>query len=180
MMNKDLLMKRISENGSGCHNGLRILLTAFRNTSSEKLIRCFGEKYHTLILENDKAESIRQLYSGFDCLSPDYAICFGQKPVIRDKLYIETAGRSENTCRMTSFDTDRLVCALEQSGLSVRISDNAGTSFCNNLYFHGLEYIKKNSCGIKMVFIHIPFEKNISDFSSFSERLDSALDIFFG
>lgn len=62
----------------------------------------------------------------------------------------------------------------------VHISTNAGTSFCNNIYAHGLKYLIENLDDIKMVFVHVTFEKNISDFDDFSERLIFALNKFVG
>ena len=156
----------------------KILLTAFKGTSSEKLISCFGEEYHKLVLENHKEKSVEQLVKLLKHNNFDNVISFGQKPVIRDKLYIELEGKIYGTSYKTNFDIDRLMNVLEHSGFSVHISNNAGTSFCNNIYAHGLKYIKENAYKTKMLFIHVPFEKNISDFDDFSERLVIAADEF--
>lgn len=37
-----------------------VLLTAFKGTSSERLVNCFDNTYHKLILKNDKCKSVSQ------------------------------------------------------------------------------------------------------------------------
>ena len=156
----------------------KILLTAFKGTSSEKLISCFSSEFHKLILENHKEKSVEQLVQLLERNNFDYVISFGQKPVIRDKLYIELTGKINNISYKTDFDADSLKELLFHAGFEVHISNNAGTSFCNNIYANGLKYIRDNACKTKMLFIHVPFEKNISDFDDFSERLITAADEF--
>ena len=153
----------------------KILLTAFKGTSSEKVIGCFDEAYRRLILENDKVISVNQLISELENDRFDYVISFGQKPVIKDKIYVECSGRLGDTEYETDFDIIRLVSALKLNGFSVHISNNAGTSYCNNLYARGLKIILERAYKGRMVFIHIPFEKNISDFNDFSDRLIKAI-----
>lgn len=153
----------------------KILLTAFKGTSSEKVIGCFDESYRRLILENDKVISVNQLISELENDPFDYLISFGQKPVIKDKIYVECSGRLGDTEYETDFDIIRLVSALKQYGFSVHISNNSGTSYCNNLYARGLKIILERAYKGRMVFIHIPFEKNISDFNDFSDRLIKAI-----
>lgn len=154
------------------------LLTAFRGTSSEKLVSCFSGEFHKLILENHKEKSVDQLVQLLNCNNFDYVISFGQKPVIRDKLYIELVGKINDVSYKTDFDIDKLTASLKSSRFSVHISNNAGTSFCNNIYAHGLKYLEENDCKTKMIFIHVPFEKNISDFDDFSGKLTKAVDEF--
>lgn len=153
----------------------KFLLTAFKGTSSEKVIGCFDEAYRRLILENDKVNSAEQLISEMEKDRFDYVISFGQKPVIKDKIYVECSGRLGDTTYETGFDIIRLVSALKNYGFSVHISNNAGTSYCNHLYARGLEYILERLYMGNMVFIHIPFEKNISDIKDFSDRLIKAI-----
>ncbi|MBP0956520.1 MAG: hypothetical protein J5997_04040 [Oscillospiraceae bacterium] len=153
----------------------KILLTAFKGTSSEKVIGCFNEAYRRLILENDKVISVNQLISELENDRFDYVISFGQKPVIKDKIYVECSGRLGDTEYETDFDIIRLVSALKHNEFSVHISNNAGTSYCNNLYARGLKIILERAYKGRMVFIHIPFEKNISDLNDFSDRLIKAI-----
>lgn len=157
---------------------MKILLTAFAHTSSEKLIRRFDGSYGELVLVNHKEKSVYQLISAICADQYDYIIAFGQKPVIKDKVYIELQGRIENKILLTDFDTDRFASCLANEGLFVRFSHNAGTSFCNHIYANGLKYISENGCGAKMCFVHVPFEKNISDFHDFSDKLVRAITAF--
>lgn len=158
----------------------KILLTAFEGTSSEKLIARLGEyisSANTLNLENDKLKSVSILSEFIEYNEYDYIFCFGQKPVIKDKVYIESCGRIDDTIYKTDFDMTRLAAALKSVGLSFRYSENAGTSYCNNLYAYGLKLIYKRRLKSKMVFIHIPFEKNISDFNSFCDKICNAINV---
>lgn len=153
----------------------KILLTGFKGTSSDKLMGCFDDTYRRLILENDKVISADQLISEMENDGFDYVISFGQKPVIKDKIYVECSGRLDDTIYETGFDICKLVSALKHNGFSVHISNNAGSSFCNNLYARGLKFILERAYKGNMVFIHIPFEKNISDIDDFFDRLIKAI-----
>lgn len=159
-------------------NKSAVLLTAFRGTSSEKLAARFDDAYRKIILENDKTVSIEQLFNALENNNISYIFSFGQKPAIKDKIYIELLGRTGDTIYKTAFDTDRLAAVLSRHNFPVRISSNAGTSFCNHIYARGLKHISENHCDAKMVFIHVPFEKNISDFEDYSLRLIGALNDF--
>ena len=46
-----------------------------------------------------------------------------------------------------------------------------GNSYCNELYWNGLRYIKESQLDTKMVFIHVPYEKIISDVEVFRRKL---------
>lgn len=157
-----------------------VLLTAFKGTSSENLLHYFHDSYSKLILENDKVKSMNRLISTLEANTFDFIISFGQKPVIKDKIYIELAGRLGDTVYITDFETDSLASALMDHGFSVHISSNAGTSFCNHIYAHGLKYIMERAYGARMVFVHVPFAKNITDLGQFSDRLMQAVDCFRG
>ena len=151
-----------------------ILLTAFRDTSAELLI-ANTTAYKTLILPNDKIKDSEKLIDAILVERLDYLISFGQRPNIKNKVHIETTARDDDFLISTNFDFDKLKLAFEQNGIVSKISNNAGTSFCNQLYLNGLKYISQNGLNTKMVFVHIPFEKNISDLESFSERIFYAI-----
>lgn len=157
------------------HNA-HVLLTAFQGTSSETLLRRFGSDYAKLILVNHKDRSVNQLISALREEHFDYVFSFGQKPVIRDKIYLELQGRLDGRAWQTTLDPEPLASALKAEGFPVTFSANAGTSFCNHLYASGLNHIAQTGSGTGMMFLHIPFAKNISDFPDFSERLFRALE----
>ena len=98
-------------------------------------------------------------------------VSLGQRPNIKDKVHIETRARKGEACIVTTFDCDRLKRSLEQNGLQVKRSDNAGTSFCNELYWNGLRFLEENEWKTQMVFLHVPFEKHISDMEGFRNRV---------
>lgn len=152
-----------------------ILLTAFCGTSAEWLIRD-TERYKTLFLPNDKTKDSEKLINVITNEKFAYVISFGQRPNIKDKVHIETTAHDVESAIATDFDCRKLKDLFEQNGIVSKISYNAGTSFCNQLYFNGLRYISQNSPGIKMVFVHIPFMKNITDFGSFRQRIFKAIE----
>jgi len=159
----------------------KILLTAFHNTSSELLIKN-TTNYEMLILPNDKVKDSELLIEAVSSRKYDYVISFGQRPIIKDKVHIETtAAKADGICIDTNFDCEILKDIFEESGIIAKISHNAGSSFCNSLYFNGLKYINENGLKTKMVFIHIPFAKNISCFKNFCVQILCVLEkICFG
>lgn len=148
----------------------RILLTAFRGTSAELLIKS-AKNYETLFLRNDKIRDSEKLIDVISDEKFDYVISFGQRPNIKNKVHIETTAKDDEFYINTNFDCDRLKALLEENGVISKISHNAGTSFCNKLYLNGLKYISQNNLDTKMVFVHIPFMKNIADFDSFCKQI---------
>lgn len=156
-----------------------VLLTAFHGTSSEKIIQSFGDEYYKLILVNDKGSSVNQLISAIDIHRPDYIISFGQKPVIKDKIYIEFIGREKGIMYETNFDVEKLEYAFKHVGFTVCKSYNAGTSYCNHIYANGLKYLREKEYEGKMVFIHVPFAKNMLSLSEYSTSLKSAIEVYF-
>lgn len=147
-----------------------ILLTAFRYSSAELLIKDTRD-YNTLLLPNDKVQDSEKLISAILSKKPDYVISFGQRPNIKNKVHIETTAKDGEIVINTNFDCERLKYLFEQNGVISKISHNAGTSYCNQLYLNVLKYIFQNYIDTKMVLIHIPFMKNISDFDVFYKRI---------
>lgn len=147
-----------------------ILLTAFRGTSSEALVR-ETKSYKNLLLPNDKTKDAELLIQAIKENVPNYVICFGQRPNIKNKVHIEVRAQVGETTLETDFDCNRLMEAFRRQGVDVRLSGNAGSSFCNHLYFSGLEFIRQSEMSVKMVFVHIPFLKNIDDFGEFKDRV---------
>lgn len=159
-------------------NKPKVLLTAFKNTSSERLIHFFDDSFAKLILENHKEYSTSQLYSELEKHRYSHVISLGQKPVIREKIYIEKKAKNGDVSYETTADIQAMKNEFEKNGLAVHLSENAGTSFCNNIYFYGLQYINDSGSDTKMVFVHIPFEKNIADFRCFSEKIISGINYY--
>ncbi len=157
----------------------RILLTAFVGTSAESLVKGIesGSLYRVLYLPNDKMKDSELLIEVLQQEPLDYVISFGQRPNIKDKVHIETMARKGEDVLITAFECERLKRCLEQNGLPVKLSDNAGTSYCNELYWNGLKYILDKNLSTQMVFLHVPFEKNISNLKQFVEGMKVVLSL---
>lgn len=72
----------------------------------------------------------------------------------------------------TNFEIDSFKQKLEQQNINYSESKNPGTSYCNLVYWNSLNYIKEKKLDCKFLFIHIPFEKNISDISKLQKKLN--------
>lgn len=152
----------------------KVLLTAFRGSSAEQLIR-YAKDFDSLILPNDKVKDSEKLFNKIIDGAYNYVFSFGQKPNIKNKVHIETTGRNGITSVETSFDCVQLQNGFISNGITAKISHNAGTSYCNCLYYNGLNYIQQNNLKQKMVFIHIPFSKNIDDTDLFFTNINDTL-----
>lgn len=144
----------------------KVLLTVFRGSSAEQLIK-YAEEFDILILPNDKVKDSVILINRIADDIYDYVFSFGQRPNIKNKVHIETTGRNGLTSVKTDFDCEQLQKLFESNGITAKISHNAGTLFCNSLYYNGMNCIQQNNLKTKMVFIHIPLLKNIDNFDSF-------------
>lgn len=148
----------------------RVLLTAFRGSSAEQLIK-YANGFDTLVLPNDKIKDSEKLIKKIAYSTYDYVFSFGQKPNIKNKVYIETNARSKERIVATAFDCERLQDLFESNDIISKISHNAGTSYCNCLYYNGLSYIQNNHLKTRMIFIHIPFFENINDTDCFFTKV---------
>lgn len=149
--------------------GHSILLTAFRGTSAQLLLEG-AENCQVLLLPNDKILDSEILIG---CLSNerfDYIVSIGQKPNIRDKIHIETTAGKGDLRISTGFDCDRLANLFARNGIPAKLSHRAGTSYCNELYLNGLRYLAETASDARMVFVHIPFAKNMTDFERFRRQ----------
>ena len=155
----------------------KVLLTGFRGSSAEQLIEK-PNGFDTLILPNDKVKDSEKLINVIADEKYDYVFGFGQRPIIKNKVHIETTARNGISSVETDVDCEQLQKLFESNGITAKISYNAGTSYCNCLYYNGLNYIQQNNLKTKVVFIHIPFSKNIDDTDSFFTRIiDTILTI---
>lgn len=148
----------------------RVLLTAFRGSSAEQLIK-YANGFDTLVLPSNKVKDAEKLINKIADGTYNYIFSFGQKPNIKNKVHIETTARNGVTYVETDFDCEQLQKLFESNGVVAKISHNAGTSYCNSLYFNGLSYTQKNKIETKMVFVHIPYLKNIDNLDSFFEKV---------
>ncbi len=156
---------------------MNILIAAFEGTSAEVLTE--GSSFDTLLLPSDKIRDSELLFSEMQSRSYDLVIAIGQKPVIKNKVYIETAARMNGVVYETDFDCGRLKGLFEEQGIAAKISRNAGTSYCNSIYWHGMSYIKERGLAAKIVFVHVPFEKNIYDMDAFKRGFWGAVNLLY-
>lgn len=154
-----------------------ILLTAFVRSSSEFFLRQVTE-YETLLLPNDKIRDSEILQENLTKRQFDYVFCFGQKPIIKDKVSIECTGKDGMGCIETTFNCNELLSDFRTHGIDAKISSNAGTSFCNQLYVNSLRYISQYGMKTKIVLIHIPFLKNITDRELFFKKIIDTIETF--
>ncbi len=130
-----------------------------------------ADRFQAIFLPNDKVMDSEILLKALKNKSADYVICFGQKPLIKNKITVETTARDGEICLHTAFDCEKMLALFVRSGVAAKISHNAGTSFCNRLYYNLLNYLAQNSSKTRAVFIHIPFAKNIDDFGGFADKV---------
>lgn len=74
-------------------------------------------------------------------------------------------------CIYTDFAYEKLQNMLRAENITVKISDYAGTSFCNALYWNALEYLHNHELKTKIIFLHIPFSKNMTAGEIFGEGI---------
>ena len=143
---------------------MKILYTAFNgkdNSSKILLDKIMAENTDKLYLRNSFDTSVKQLINKLK--NYELIISFGQAPLDTDTIKIEVFGKKENTLYNTDFNYSKIKEDIENTGFKVYISEDAGNFLCNNLYYHGLKYIKENNVNCKMIFIHIPKIENLSD-----------------
>ena len=133
----------------GNKNSSKVLLD---NLSQNKSIDC-------LYIDNDFEKSENQLKDKIKGNNYDVIFAFGQKPVIKS-IYIEKLGKNGFEKLETNYNYFGLKDFLDKY-YRIKISENAGKYLCNNIYYKGLKYIYENKLKAKMVFIHIPYIKNI-------------------
>lgn len=149
----------------------KVTLLAFKNTSAELLVK--GMDFPTVFLPSDKLQDSEIAIE--ESRKAAVIICFGQKPQIKNKICLELVAKNEETSIETNFDIESFKEKLEQQNVSYSESQNPGTSYCNLVYWNSLNYIKDKRLNCKFLFIHIPFEKNISDFSELREKLNCVI-----
>lgn len=157
-----------------CIMDRKILLTAFRGTSAAYLLDGITE-CDMLLLPSHRIRDSQMLVTALSTKYYDYVVSVGQKPNIRDKVHIETTARNKEFTIETPFNCNLFIKAFQKNGLRARLSHNAGTSFCNRLYLNGLMYIAENNMDTRMVFLHVPYMKNMTEQECFRNRFQKAI-----
>lgn len=149
---------------------MKILYTAFNgksNSSKILLDNIIVEEDNKLYLKNSFKTSVEQLSNKLKKDRYDLIISFGQAPIDKETIKIETRGNGIDYFE-TDYDYNNLKKLFEKNGFNVVISKDAGNYLCNNIYYNGLKYIRENNLKCKMVFVHIPQIDNINDIKKIS------------
>lgn len=153
----------------------KILVTAFDGEENSSRIICEKLKIgcQKVILPNDKKLSCEILKNSVENGSFKYVFSLGQKPVIKNKITAEDTARCGE--RVLKINAEPICSLINKLGYECRISHNAGTSYCNNLFFFGLDHISENRIGAEMFFLHVPFAKNC-DTDKIAEIIDEMIN----
>ena len=149
---------------------MKILYTAFNgksNSSKILLDNIIVEEDNKLYLKNSFKTSVEQLSNKLKKDRYDLIISFGQAPIDKETIKIETRGNGIDYFE-TEYDYNNLKKLFEKNGFNVVISKDAGNYLCNNIYYNGLKYIRENNLKCKMIFVHIPQIDNINDIKKIS------------
>ena len=149
---------------------MKILYTAFNgksNSSKILLDNIIVEEDNKLYLKNSFKTSVEQLSNKLKKDRYDLIISFGQAPMDKETIKIETRGNGIDYFE-TDYDYNNLKKLFEKNGFNVVISKDAENYLCNNIYYNGLKYIRENNLKCKMIFVHIPQIDNINDIKKIS------------
>lgn len=149
---------------------MKILYTAFNgksNSSKILLDNIIVEEDNKLYLKNSFKTSVEQLSKKLKKDRYDLIISFGQVPIDKETIKIETRGNGIDYFE-TDYDYNNLKKLFEKNGFNVVISKDAGNYLCNNIYYNGLKHIRENNLKCKMIFVHIPQIDNINDIKKIS------------
>lgn len=135
-----------------------------------------GYEVHGRVLTVDFSKSGINLLEEINRVQPDAVISLGlaggRYKITPERIAINcNDGDSDNTGNkpenemifedgldgiFTTLPIDEMVKRLTESGLPTEISNSAGTYLCNNVMYHGLYHLKKESHPVPSGFIHIP------------------------
>ena len=146
----------------------KLTILAFKNTSAELLVK--GLDFSTVFLPSDTIKDSEIARAEIE--KSDIVICFGQKPQIKNKICLELIAKNQDEMIKTNFDLEPLKHLLETNDIAFTESHNPGTSYCNLVYWNSLNYIKAQKLNCKLLFIHIPYEKNIDNILTLQEKLN--------
>ena len=160
---------------------MKILFTAFygKNNSSRILINNIDPKIgDKLALKNSFVTSVKELIKYIDTEDYDLIVSFGQRPIGKNKIFLELTATYQGKSYKTDFNYDLLFEKLKINGYDVKKSNDCGDWYCNYLYYEGLKYIKENNKNISMIFIHLPKIKNIDSISKLTRVMNDYFSSF--
>lgn len=149
----------------------KIKIAAFSNTSSEMIVKNLD--FQKVFLPSDKIKDSEIVIKEFE--DTDYFICLGQKPAIKNKICLELVAKNNADEIKTNFEIEKLIEEFKKNDIQIIKSTNPGKSYCNQVYWNCLNYIKENKLNCKLLFIHVPFEKNIDNITEFAEKINKSI-----
>ncbi len=133
----------------------RLLVMAFegRDNSAHVLLdklalKSGGEK---LALKNSFLFCTNQLVQKLEDHTYERIVAFGQKPIIKNKIYIETVAQMDKDIVKTDYDYDGLAKYLNKNGYRTVVSKNAG-NYLVTIFYTGLNIFKQR-LDTKMIFV---------------------------
>lgn len=159
---------------------MKVLYTCFNgiNNSSKVLLDCIDASSNDkLYLKNSFNTSVEQLKNKINENKYDLIVSFGQAPLEKNTIKIETKATSYSDYYETDYEYTLLKEKIKQENYDVIISKDAGKYLCNNIYYNGLKYIKGNHLKCKMIFIHIPKLNNIKNVEELASVFKHAIFI---
>lgn len=158
---------------------MKILFAGFggKYNSSKILLDHLGcpEKDKLYLVNSDKT-SVRQLTEKMDGENYDYVVILGQwGRVPNGTLRLEILAKKGRYEHATKFPVQELARLFEKCGYEIQISDYAGRWLCNNVYFYGLKYLEQTEQKCKMIFIHIPKDRDITDYAKLAQVLEKSV-----
>lgn len=129
-------------------------------------------------LPSNRQKDVEIVLNQLENSQTDYIFCFGQKPVIKNKICIESLAKKDNQILEANLNIKSLFKLFCDEGIVATESTKPGTSYCNNVYWHTLDAIKSTHQNCQCVFIHVPFEKNIDDMAVFSKKIEKVIGDF--
>lgn len=152
----------------------KIKISAFSNTSSEIIVKKWDFK--KIFLPSDKVKDSEIVIKELE--DTDYFICLGQKPAIKNKICLELVAKNNADEIKTNFEIEKLIEEFKKNDIQIIKSTNPGKSYCNQVYWNSLNYIKDNSLNCKILFVHVPFEKNIENIADFAEKIKKSIHLY--
>ena len=128
---------------------MSVLIAGFEgDKNSSKILIDFLSGYdNKKYIPNDKKASWNVIKDLIQC--SQYIICVGQKPLMKNKITIETQAKTNETILSSDFPYISLEKALKDT-YPYKNSKNAGTSYCNYIYYKALEYLQENRSDSKV------------------------------
>jgi pyroglutamyl-peptidase len=139
--------------------------------------------------------SVKTLISAIETLRPDALLMTGQAArrgvvcVERFAHNLDDASAPDNdgvlrrALRISRSAPDWLEAAapirtiaqaINEAGISARVSKNAGAFVCNHLYFAALQYLRERKSAIPAVFVHLPVTPEQTPQGASEKRLTPA------